>query len=114
MAKILVIDDEELMRQLVETVLAGQGHEVITAADGEAGVAAAKDAMPELIITDMNMPGMTGWEVMRTLKADDTTKHIKIIALTAKHTAESVVDNTVDGVKKIGSKIKGMAQSMLE
>ena len=56
MAKILIIDDEEILRQLMEHVLSGDGHETITAEDGVAGIVLAKSDAPDLIISDMSMP----------------------------------------------------------
>lgn len=88
MAKILIIDDEEILRQLMEHVLSADGHDTITAPDGEAGVALAKSDVPDLIISDMSMPKMTGWEMVTSLKADPATKNIPIIALTAHATAD--------------------------
>jgi CheY-like chemotaxis protein len=88
MAKILIIDDEEILRQLMEHVLSGDGHETITAEDGVAGIVLAKSDAPDLIISDMSMPKMTGWDMVKALKADPTTKDIPIIALTAHATAD--------------------------
>lgn len=88
MAKILIIDDEEILRQLMEHVLSGDGHDTITAADGEAGIALAKSDAPDLIITDMSMPKMTGWDMVKAIKTNYATKNIPIIALTAHATAD--------------------------
>lgn len=88
MAKILIIDDEEILRQLMEHVLSGDGHETITAEDGVAGIVLAKSDAPDLIISDMSIPKMTGWDMVKALKADPTTKDIPIIALTAHATAD--------------------------
>ncbi len=86
MAKILIIDDEPPIVQLLEAAMTGQGHTVITSNGGEEGAGLAKSQRPALIITDMNMPGGTGWDLIKTLKADDATKAIPIIALTAHQT----------------------------
>ena len=88
MAKILIIDDEEILRQLMEHVLSGDGHDTITAADGKAGIVLAKNNAPDLIISDMSMPKMTGWDMVKALKADPNTKDIPIIALTSNATAD--------------------------
>lgn len=81
MARIVAIDDEDLIRMLLTHALQGQGHDVIVAADGDAGLAAVADATPDLIITDLNMPGMSGWDVLATLKAGTDTVALSVIAL---------------------------------
>ncbi len=86
MAKILIIDDEPQIVQLLEAALIGQGHSIFTSSGGEDGAGLAKSQLPALIITDMNMPGGTGWDLIRTLRADEATKDIPIIALTAHQT----------------------------
>ena len=86
MAKILIVDDEPQIVQLLETVLTEQGHSVISSDGGEDGASLAKSELPALIITDMNMPGGTGWDMIKTLRADEATKDIPIIVLTAHQT----------------------------
>jgi len=81
--KILAIDDEAVIRTLIEAILINEGYDVVLGEDGEIGVARAKSEKPDLIITDMSMPKMTGFELIRTLKNDAETKDIPIIALTA-------------------------------
>lgn len=93
MADILVIDDEALFRDLLSQVLSGLGHTVATAEDGRLGVQAARQNVPDLVITDMSMPGMTGWDVIRTLKSDPVTAGVPIIALTA-HSSQ---DDRIEG-----------------
>ena len=86
MAKILIVDDEPQIVQLLETALTEQGHSVISSDGGEDGASLAKTELPALIITDMNMPGGTGWDMIKTLRADEATKDIPIIVLTAHQT----------------------------
>ena len=86
MAKILIVDDEPQIVQLLETALTEQGHSVISSDGGEVGASLAKSELPALIITDMNMPGGTGWDMIKTLRADEATKDIPIIVLTAHQT----------------------------
>ncbi len=87
MAKILVVDDDELIRNLLRALLESQGHDVIEAANGDMGVAISRAERPDLIILDMNMPAMTGWEVMPLLRTHPNTKNIPIVALTADTTS---------------------------
>jgi two-component system, cell cycle response regulator DivK len=93
MANILVIDDESLFRDLLSQVLGGSSHAVTTAEDGTQGIEAAKQTSPDLVITDMSMPGgVSGWDVIRALKNEPATSAIKIIALTAHATNEDRVE----------------------
>ena len=88
MPKLLVIDDEELISALLTAALSAVGHDVLVAADGKSGVALAMSNLPDRVITDMSMTGMTGWQVIEKLKSDPKTKHIPIIALTAHDDAD--------------------------
>lgn len=85
MAKLLlVIDDGPEQRRFLERTLSAAGYRVVTAPDGEAGVAAARSLLPDLILLDVMMPGMNGYQVCRALKADPTTRDRPILVLTAK------------------------------
>lgn len=81
---ILVIDDGPEQRRFLERTLSAAGYRVVTAPDGEAGVAAARSLLPALIILDVMMPGMNGYQVCRALKADPATIDRPILLLTAK------------------------------
>jgi two-component system cell cycle response regulator DivK len=84
MAKtILIVEDEPRNLKLLRDLLQRFGHETMEAADGEQGIALAKTAQPDLILMDIMMPRMDGLEATRILKADATTGHIPIIALTS-------------------------------
>lgn len=83
MPLILLVEDNELNRDMLSRRLARKGYEVAVAVDGAQGVALAKEQMPALILMDMSLPVLDGWEATRQLKADATTAHIPIIALTA-------------------------------
>ena len=83
MAKILLVEDNEMNRDMLSRRLAKRGHEVVIAVDGKEGVTMASAEAPEIILLDMSLPVMDGWEAARILKADDTTRSIPIIALTA-------------------------------
>jgi len=82
--KILVIDDEPGIVDIVATNLEAEGFEVIGAGDGKAGLRLAKDQDPDLVILDIMLPGIDGWEVLRRLEADRTTSGVPVIMLTAK------------------------------
>jgi two-component system cell cycle response regulator DivK len=83
MAKILVVEDNEMNRDMLSRRLMRKGYEVIIALDGEEGVAKAQSDAPDLILMDMSLPVLDGWEATRRLKADPETQAIPIIALTA-------------------------------
>jgi two-component system cell cycle response regulator DivK len=83
MTKILLVEDNELNRDMLSRRLQRRGFEVIVAVDGGAGVAAAGRDAPDLILMDMSLPVLDGWEAARMLKADAGTRGIPIIALTA-------------------------------
>ena len=85
MAKlILVIDDGPEQRRFLERTLSAAGYRVVTAPDGQAGTAAAHSLLPDLVILDVMMPGMNGYQVCRTLKGDPATTDRPILVLTAK------------------------------
>jgi CheY-like chemotaxis protein len=83
MAKLLLVEDTPEIWDFLSRRLGRRGHEVVLAHDGEAGLASARDARPEVILLDMNLPIKDGWTVARELKADPATSAIPIIALTA-------------------------------
>ena len=83
MAHILVVDDDRDIRQLVEKILTAQGHKVSQAEDGEAGLGFVLVKKPDLVLLDLNLPKMDGFEVCRRLKSDKATREIPVIMLTA-------------------------------
>ncbi len=83
MAKILLIEDNEMNRDMLSRRLMRKGYEVLLAVDGGQGVALAQEAVPDLILMDMSLPVLDGWEATRQLKEAAATKAIPIIALTA-------------------------------
>jgi two-component system cell cycle response regulator DivK len=83
MKKILLIEDNELNRDMLSRRLQKRGYEVVMAADGETGVAMAQAEAPELILMDVSLPGIDGWEATRRLRSAPETRHIPIVALTA-------------------------------
>lgn len=83
MTKILLIEDNELNRDMLSRRLQKRGYEIVMAVDGETGVAMAQSEAPALILMDMSLPGIDGWEATRRLKAAPETCHIPVMALTA-------------------------------
>ena len=83
MATILLVEDNEMNRDMLTRRLERKGHRVIPAPDGGQGHDLAHTESPDLILMDISLPVMNGWEVTRRLKADPATRHIPIIVLTA-------------------------------
>lgn len=83
MPKILLIEDNEMNRDMLSRRLERRGYQVVTAVDGEQGLAMAQSETPDLILMDMSLPVLDGWEAARRLKAASETQAIPIIALTA-------------------------------
>jgi CheY-like chemotaxis protein len=83
MAKILLVEDNEMNRDMLSRRLQRRGHDVLVAGDGADGVAKARAEIPGLILMDMSLPVLDGWEATRQIKADPATSSIPIIALTA-------------------------------
>ena len=83
MATILLVEDNEMNRDMLSRRLAKRGYDVVTAADGAEGVERARADAPALILMDMSLPGIDGWEAARVLKAEPATAKVPIIALTA-------------------------------
>ncbi len=83
MPKILLVEDNDMNRDMLSRRLEKRGYTLAIAADGAVGVEMAKSGQPDLILMDMSLPVIDGWEATRLLKADAATKGIPIIALTA-------------------------------
>lgn len=83
MPKILLVEDNEMNRDMLSRRLERKGYEVLIAIDGREGLEMAQSNTPDLILMDMSLPILDGWEATRQLKADSVTKHIPVIALTA-------------------------------
>jgi two-component system alkaline phosphatase synthesis response regulator PhoP len=82
--KVLVVDDEEYIQHILNFSLGAEGFEVITAADGEEAVTIARSERPDIIVLDIMMPKMDGYEACKQIKGDPHTKDIPVILLTAK------------------------------
>jgi CheY-like chemotaxis protein len=83
LARILLVEDNEMNRDMLSRRLERRGYEVTIATDGEQGVSLAQAEVPDLVLMDMSLPVIDGWEATRRLKADEKTRAIPIIALTA-------------------------------
>ena len=83
MSKILIVEDNEMNRDMLSRRLERKGFEVVMAEDGAKGVDMSKSESPDLILMDLSLPVMDGWEATSTIKADNSTKNIPIIELTA-------------------------------
>jgi two-component system, cell cycle response regulator DivK len=83
MPKVLLVEDNEMNRDMLSRRLVRRGFEVVVAVDGAQGVSAATEQRPDIILMDMSLPVLDGWEATRRLKADDATRSIPVIALTA-------------------------------
>jgi two-component system cell cycle response regulator DivK len=81
--RILVVEDQEDLRGVLRTLLTGSGYEMIEAADGEAGVATAKSELPDLILMDIQMPILDGYDATRQIKADPNLKSTPVIAVSS-------------------------------
>jgi two-component system cell cycle response regulator DivK len=83
MSRILIVEDNEMSRDMLYRRLMRRGFQVCTAEDGREGIVQAKLQLPDLILMDLNLPEIDGWEATRILKSDSRTAHIPVIALTA-------------------------------
>ncbi len=82
--KILVVDDSPTDRQFMLETLAKKGYQVVTAENGEDAIVKAKSELPDLILMDVVMPGLNGYQATRQITRDDATKHIPVIMCTSK------------------------------
>ncbi len=83
MTTILIVEDNELNREMLSRRLMRRGYDVLLAVDGEQGLAVAQASTPDLILMDMSLPIVDGWEATRRMKTDEALKRIPVIALTA-------------------------------
>jgi CheY-like chemotaxis protein len=88
MAKILLVEDDALNREMIQRRLSWEGHAIVTAKDGAEAVAAAELEQPDLILMDLGLPILNGWQAVQRIKAMTSTSDIPIIALTAYALAE--------------------------
>ena len=83
MTKILIVEDNEMNRDMLSRRLAKKGYEIAIALDGQSAIDIARSSNPELVLMDMSLPLIDGWEATRLMKADAALRHIPVIALTA-------------------------------
>ena len=84
MAKVLIVDDSETQRFTLSKIIEEQGHEVVMAEDGEAGISAALDNQPDVILMDVVMPGLNGFQATRKISKNSETADIPVIFVTTK------------------------------
>ncbi|MDH7451638.1 twitching motility response regulator PilH [Luteimonas composti] len=84
MARILIVDDSPSQLMGIRRIVEKLGHEAVTAEDGAAGVRAAKEYLPDLVLMDVVMPNLNGFQATRTIKRDPATSHIPVILVTTK------------------------------
>ena len=82
-ARVLVVDDERDIRQAVAEILAGEGYQVAAAGDGEEALAQVRAFHPQLVLLDLMMPGMSGWEFLRAQRGDPELRTIPVIVVSA-------------------------------
>jgi two-component system, cell cycle response regulator DivK len=104
MARILVVEDNEANQELITRFLRREGYEVFQAADGVTGVALAMGKLPDLILMDLSLPELDGWEATRQIRANPVTATIPIIALTAHAFAEDVINALQAGCNQYETK----------
>ena len=104
MPKILLVEDNEMNRDMLSRRLERRGFTVVIAADGEVGLNQARTCSPDLILMDMSLPVIDGWEATRQLKADPSTSKIPIIARTAHAMAEDRVKAMAAGCDDFDTK----------
>ena len=98
MAKIMVVDDAKVMREMVQAMLVQEGHEVITAEDGDVALEMARTEVCDLVLSDINMPNMSGISLVSKLRRVETYENVPIIMLTTESS-----DYKKDKAKKMGA-----------
>lgn len=104
MVKILIVEDNEMNRDMLERRLIRKGFQIITAVDAEDGIKITTEQLPDLVLMDVGLPGMSGWEATRILKTRDDTKEIPIIALTAHATSNDRLKSFEAGCNEFETK----------
>ena len=94
--KVLVIEDSASVRRLIEVCLRVLGVEVSSAADGVSGLNAVREQLPDVVVLDIGLPGLDGWEVLKELREDTETASIKVLVLTA-HAQPEMADRAEAG-----------------
>ena len=97
MRSMLIVDDQPDLRMLLRMTFAGSGFEIREAADGQAALAACQQAMPDIVLLDVMMPGIDGYEVCRRLKSDARAAGTFVVLMTAGHQATEEIRATAAG-----------------
>jgi two-component system alkaline phosphatase synthesis response regulator PhoP len=112
--RVLCIDDDVAQLTVMSGILKNNGYEVDTATNGPDGLKKARDWKPGLIILDIMMPGMDGYEVCRHLKKDDVAKNIAVLMLTAKGGVDEKLDHAYELAGKVRDRLKGFDSGAME
>jgi DNA-binding response OmpR family regulator len=112
--RVMCIDDDIAQLTVMSGILRNNGYEVETATNGTDGIAKASAWKPGLIILDIMMPGMDGFEVCRHLKKDEATKNIAVLMLTAKGGVDEKVDHAYEFASKVRDRLKGFDSGAME
>lgn len=102
--KILVVDDQPVIRQIARSTLQSQGYEILEASNGEDALEIAREELPDLVLLDVRMPGISGLDVCRALKRDPGTSHIKIVMLTGELLEEDREEGLREGADEYFTK----------
>ena len=104
MARVLAVDDDHVIRGLLEVNLEMEGHQVMTAFDGQDALEKVREQKPDLILLDVMMPRVNGWQVAEALKGDEATRDIPIVFLSARAMEADVRKGTDIGVEEYVTK----------
>ena len=96
-ARILVVDDQEDIREMARLVLADAGFEVVTASSGEDALRLARGTAFDLVLLDINMPGLDGWSTLKLLRADDATEDLPVAMFSVKSEVRDKMTSLQDG-----------------
>jgi pilus assembly protein CpaE len=107
--RILLVDDEEQIRKLLESSLQRRGYEVVVASDGIEALRQIRAKLPDLIVTDVNMPNMNGFELTRRLRADHRTARVPVVMLSARKQADDILTGYAEGADEYIAKPVEMA-----
>lgn len=88
-SRILIVEDSAVIRRLIEVCLRAADLEIVTREDGKSGLHAVSSESPDLVVLDIGLPGMDGWEVLDRIRRDESTQHIPVVVLTAHAEEES-------------------------
>ena len=90
MSRVLVIEDEEDIRLLTRVILEGSGHQVIEAATGEAGLSALERELPDLVLLDIRLPGIDGWDVLERINATEGWSDLQVVVMSAHSSGDAL------------------------